>query len=146
MPLKVAFDIGGVISKYPEFFIPLIKTLHASPDFEVHIITDMHVRGTTLTLLEMNDLGFIPHERVHNSDYQAYGELCKSVVLQEQGIDMFYDDFPGYLTEGCPLRLQVLADPRRPYFHDDWKTDGSEGNFGRRIKGKQPPTEIPKSD
>jgi hypothetical protein len=135
MPLRIAFDIGGVISKYPEIFIPLIKTLHNSEDVEVHIVTDMHVRETTLKILAMNGLDIIPPERVHNSDYKAHGELCKAVVLRENQIDVIIDDFPGYLTEGCPVRLQVMADPYRPYFHDDWKTDGSEGDFGRRTKG-----------
>lgn len=49
---------------------------------------------------------------------------------------MLIDDFPGYVaTPGSPpVRLLMMPDPGEPYYHDDWRTDGSEGDFGRRRK------------
>lgn len=133
--MKIAFDIGGVISKYPEIFIPLMYKLHTSK-IEVHIITDMHDRAQTLKMLAMNGIDFIPENRIHNSDYTTHGELCKSVILKELEIDIIIDDHIGYVaSEGCPVRLLVMPDPIRDYYSEDWITDGSEGNFGRRRKG-----------
>jgi hypothetical protein len=131
---RISFDIGGVLSKYPTIFLPMVKALIAG-GAEVHVITDMHDREKTLNTLAMNGFDCIPPERVHNANYAEHGELCKAVLLKRLGIDVHLDDFPGYLAEGCPVRLQVLPDPREPYYHDEWKTDGSEGNFGRRPKG-----------
>lgn len=39
----------------------------------------------------------------------------------------------GYLSCGGkpPIRLLMMLDPYRPYYHDKWVTDGSEGDFGR---------------
>ena len=130
--MKVAFDIGGVLSKYPDTFRQLVAALI---DFghEVYVITDMPDKEKTVAMLQENLFGFIPESNVHNADYNKYGELCKAVLLRKLKIDMFFDDFPGYLTEGCKVRLQVLPDPQRPYYHRTWKTDGSEGDFGRRI-------------
>ena len=41
------------------------------------------------------------------------------------------DVYAGYLAQGCPVRLLVMPDPHADYYHPTWKTDGSEGNFGR---------------
>jgi len=130
--MKAAFDIGGVLSKYPAIFKPLMLALMAA-GHEVHVITDMHDRDASMKMLLMNGFSFIPAEHVHNADYALHGELCKAVVLRELGIDIFFDDFPGYLTIGCPVRCQVLPDPHKPYYAPEWKTDGSEGDFGRRV-------------
>jgi hypothetical protein len=129
--MKFAFDIGGVISKYPDVFYELMLALLVA-GHEVHVITDMHDKVHSLDMLSKNGFSFIPSRMVHNANYTEHGELCKAVLLKELEIDMFFDDFPGYLTEGCPVRCQVLPDPRRPYYAPSWKTDGSEGNFGRR--------------
>jgi hypothetical protein len=31
------------------------------------------------------------------------------------------DDHPGYLTEGCPVRLHLCPDPHKPYDAPSWK-------------------------
>jgi|GEM_PF-6297195 len=131
MSIKIGFDIGGVLSKYPSIFRPLIDAL-IKGGAEVHVITDMHERSETLEMLRLNGLGDIPPERVHNSDFERYGEACKAVLLKQLGVDIFIDDFPAYLAGGCPVRLQVLPDIDRPYYADEWKTSGKEGEFGRR--------------
>jgi hypothetical protein len=34
------------------------------------------------------------------------------------------------------VSLLVWPNPEEPYYHDDFETDGSEGDFGRRRKPK----------
>lgn len=136
-PLKVAFDIGGVLSKYPERFRRMAMALHVSPDVEVHVITDMHERESTLEHLLANGFGFIPADRVHNADYAGLGEMCKAVILRDLGIDVLIDDFGGYTAWDssfgpAPIRCLVQPDPFRPYWAEGWKT-GDDHQFGRRV-------------
>jgi hypothetical protein len=118
--MKIAFDIGGVLSKYPDIFRPIVTALEKD-GIECHIVTDMPDRKKTLAMLETNGFGMIPESRVHNADYSTHGELCKSVVLRQIGADMLIDDHPGYLTEGCPVRLHLCPDPHKPYDDPNWK-------------------------
>lgn len=135
--MKVAFDIGGVLSKYPVLFRKFCMTLQ-SGSIEVYVITDMHDREKTLAMLKDNGFGFIPEERVLNSDYAKYGDMCKAVLLKEHAIDMLIDDFPGYVQWDssfgpAPVRLLSQPDPFKPYWSEDWKTDPKDGDFGRRV-------------
>lgn len=118
--MKFAFDIGGVLSKYPDTFRPIIAALEAG-GIECHIVTDMPDRTKALAMLAANGFGMIPAARVHNADYAKHGELCKAVVLRKIGADVLVDDHPGYLTEGCPVRLHLCPDPHAPYDAPDWK-------------------------
>jgi len=133
MTIRVAFDIGGVISKYPDILRPIISALHTG-GIEVYVITDMHNPKDTREMLDLNHLSFIPTERVLNSDFDRYGEACKAILLKQYKIDFFLDDFPAYVAEGCPLRCLVLPDLARSYYHDDWiNPEGAQyGDFGRR--------------
>lgn len=132
--IKIGFDIGGVLSKYPEIFKPVIDALCDSPDIELHVLSDMHPTEKCQDwIINKNNLSIKP-ENIHSCDYSEHGELCKAIKCKELGIDIMIDDFVGYVAEGSPVRLLVMPDPHRPYFHDDWKTDGSEGDFGRRKK------------
>lgn len=135
--MKIAFDIGGVLCKYPNEFRKMLHALSVG-DVEVHVITDQHDRDYTLKQLQDNGFGFIPPERVHNSDYAKYGEMCKAVVMKRVGIDMLIDDFPGYMTWDYrlgtpPIRLQIQSDPYKPYWSDQWITRPEDGEFGRRV-------------
>jgi len=130
---RVSFDIGGVLSKYPDVFRPVVAALQASPDLEVFVLTDMHDAEESREMLERNGFRFSP-DRIINSDFNAYGESCKAEALQEHKIDMHMDDFPAYLADGCPVRLMLLPDIDRPYYHDSWWTNGKYGEFGRRSR------------
>jgi hypothetical protein len=140
--LRIAFDVGGVLSKYPDQLRPLLAALHRCDSVEVYVISDMHPPQKIIDMLELNAITHLKH-RVFSADFRSYGERCKARLCQELEIDVLIDDFPGYLaTIGGPrLRLMVMPDPTEPYYHDDWKTDGSEGDFGRRVrptKGEHP--------
>lgn len=133
-PLRVSFDIGGVLSKYPDVFRRMIRALQVG-GAEVHILTDMHDHSKVLAMLALNSLGIdvIPPERVHCADYTDLGERCKASVIARESIDLHIDDFPGYCAGGG-VQLLMWPNPDEPYYHDDWRTDGSEGDFGRRRK------------
>lgn len=129
--IKIGFDVGGVLSKYPEVFIPLINSLLTSLNIEVHVLSDMHPKEKIIDWLQRNKLT-VPLDNIHSCDYVEYGERCKAIKSQELGLHIMIDDFIGYVAEGAPVRLLVMPDASRPYYADEWQTDGSEGNFGRK--------------
>lgn len=135
--LRVAFDIGGVLSKYPGRFGELVRILIESDHAEVHVITDMHDHAEVVRTLAENGFGAILPERVHCADYARYGEMCKAVLLKSLSIDMFIDDSAGYVQwDSClgpaPIRLLLAPDGFRPYWHEGWKVAGDH-EFGRRV-------------
>ena len=134
--LKISFDIGGVLSKYPDKFRMLARALALSPDIELYVITDMHDHGQSVRFVHGNGFDMIPADRIINSDYTEYGEFCKAQMIEELGIDIHIDDFPGYCAHVSCINLFVWPNPNEPYYSEEWKTDGSEGNFGRRAKTK----------
>jgi hypothetical protein len=137
--MRIGFDIGGVLSKYPEILSPLLEVLHwyGEKEFEVEVwfISDMHPVDKIIDMLELNRIAFHKH-RVRSADYAKHGEMCKSILCVDLGIDILIDDFPGYvgMVGQPPLRLLVMPDATQSYYADSWKTDRSEGNFGRRRK------------
>lgn len=129
--ITISFDIGGVVSKYPEIFGPIIRRLQTDPEIQVLFLTDMHDLNQSKKILEMNGISVLPGEII-NSDFINFGEACKAIDCIKHNIDLHIDDFPGYVAEGATVRLLVMPDIKRPYYADSWKTDGSEGDFGRR--------------
>jgi hypothetical protein len=133
--VKIGIDIGGVISKYPDFFRKFIDQLIPT-DIEIYIVSDMHDKDKMIRMLNMNGI-CVPDERVISANYAEYGEHCKTKVCEDLGLDVLIDDFIGYVANGKHMRLLVMPNADEPYYHDSWKTDGGEGDFGRRRKGKQ---------
>jgi len=134
--LKIAFDIGGVLSKYPAEFRKLLADLDGNDDIELFVITDMHDKDEVVKQLNENLGYFFSPKNVYCADYEKHGELCKAVLLRDLKIDMFYDDFVGYTMwpphfGPAPIRMLVMPDGYRPYWHPDWKCSG--GDFGRRV-------------
>jgi hypothetical protein len=130
--MRIAFDVGGVLSKYAQIRT-LFNALSQTPGVEVFVVSDMHPKEMITKMLSMNDLNF-KEENVISADYKQHGEQCKKVVCEELGLDILIDDFIGYVAQGKHVRFLVMPDPDEDYYSDDWKTDGSEGNFGRRKK------------
>jgi hypothetical protein len=139
--LRVGFDLGGVVTKYPEQFRPLLEILFHNPKVEVFIVTDMR-EDKARDMLHLNRMDWLVG-RVVSADYDRHGENCKAVLCQSLKIDILIDDHMGYLAivGRPPVRLFVMPDPSLPYYEPDWKTDGSEGRFGRRNPpgSKRPP-------
>ena len=130
--IKIAIDIGGVISKYPRLFKELIEICRGK--IEVFIISDMHPVDKIHSMFLLN--GITDVSGVYSADYSKYGENCKKILCEQLGIDILIDDFIGYVAEGNFIRLLVMPNPTLPYYADEWKTDGSEGEFGRRVASK----------
>lgn len=134
--LKIAFDIGGVLSKHE----PIRKLYMACVYFPYliipYIITDMHEKDKVLELLSANDIPCIK-KNVYCADYTKYGEACKQILCDELEIDILIDDFIGYVANGKHVRLLVMPDVEKPYWSDDWKVE-NEAEFGRRCY-KRPP-------
>lgn len=139
-PVRVALDIGGVISKYPNEIRAFASAIVAGGG-EVHAITDMQDRSDVLAQLDVNGFGFIAADRVHCADYTTHGEGCKAELLASLGIDIILDDFVGYVAiAGCPVRCLVMPDAEQPYWHPTWNAGKSEGaDFGRRAYRKAKP-------
>ena len=141
--MKLAFDIGGVISKYPAEFRHLMQSLMQMNN-EVFIITDMHDKREVMEALNMNGFGFVPEDKVFCADYTNQGEFCKAILLKELKIDALIDDFGGYVQWDsslgpAPIRLLIAPDAFKPYWHPDWKTTVNS-DFGRRVYKHLPTT------
>lgn len=134
MTLRVALDIGGVMSKYPDTMRAFAKALLAG-DGEVHVVTDMHDHEDVLQQLEVNGFDFIPAANVHCADYKTHGEGCKAELLEKLGIHLILDDFIGYVAvPGGAVRCLVMPDASQPYWHPTWNAGKAEGSdFGRRV-------------
>jgi hypothetical protein len=134
--VKVAFDIGGVLSKYPDKFRALVVTLqHAG--VEVYVITDMHDVTKIYDMLVLNDFGMIPKANIHSADYNEHGDGCKSELLRELEIDLFFDDHLAYLSiPDDTIRCLVMPDPFKPYWSPQWKVPEGDPEFGRRFYKK----------
>lgn len=129
--LRVAFDIGGVLSKYREIQT-LASVLQELPGVEVFVLTDMpHAKA--MQMLNVNGALFGPHHVV-SCDYDKFGEGCKAEVCRELQIDILLDDFVGYVSMpgAPPVRLLVMPDAMRPYYHPAWEVDADAdaGKFG----------------
>lgn len=134
--MKVAFDIGGVLSKFPNLFREMVLILMRG-GAEVFIITDMHKRDEVLQMLRDNDFGVIPEANVYSADYTNHGEFCKAILLKQLKIDIFFDDFVGYVQwdsklGDAPVRCLLAPDGFKPYWADSW-TVPTNHDFGRRV-------------
>ena len=152
MILRVGIDMGGCISKFPDEFFILVETLAAGTKalqangskcgVEVWIVSDMHPKEKIMDMLLRNGWN-ISCDRVVSADYKAHGEFCKAVVCKEHGIDVLIDDFIGYVcTPGAPkVRLLVMPDASRDYYHSTWVCSPEDAKFGRRNPSgsKRPP-------
>jgi hypothetical protein len=120
--LRIGFDVGGVLTKYPRVFRKLIKTLSGRDDIEIWFISDIHPRSKIAVMLGENGIPFTL-DRIRSADFLTQGEQCKAVVADEIGLDILIDDNPGYLSipGSPPIRLCVQADPYDPYNAPDWK-------------------------
>ncbi len=118
---KIGFDIGGVLSAYPEQFKTLINALEQSPHFQVYYITDMP-RATAEELLTLNEIQHNP-ERLLCADWNSHQNECKTRLANEVGLDFLVDDHLAYLIgETNALGLLVVPKSKQPYNHQEWKT------------------------
>lgn len=136
--MKIAFDVGGVLSKYPHVLRTWISSMILDGNAEVYVISDIHPKEKIIDMLKLNNFNSVVEANVYSADYSTYGEKCKAVLCKELGIDIMVDDFLGYVADvdGAKIRLLAMPNTNEPYYHDSWKTDGTEGDFGRRTVKK----------
>lgn len=130
-PIRIAFDVGGVLSAYPGLFGAVMGILERG-GAEVYVMSDMGSRGKILNALHRNAIA-IPEARVIAADYKAHASLCKAVACEEHEIDILIDDHLAYVASGAQVRLLLMPDSARPYYATDWKTDPEDGSFGRNV-------------
>ena len=111
--MKLAFDIGGVLGKYPGIFTSMISALQKG-GAEVFVLSDIPDMKVTQEQLNRYGYNFSP-EMVLSADFEKYGERCKSVLIKEYGIDVLVDDHPGYCADSGCVSLFVWPDPHVPY-------------------------------
>jgi hypothetical protein len=114
----VAFDIGGVLSRYPEKMKALMHALMAG-GVDVRIVTDIN-HSKAIELLHLNGFGFVPDEKVHSGDWSVDGDLCKTNVCTEIGVDFLIDDRPDYCAEGDFIGMVLSPRPRVSYYAKTW--------------------------
>ena len=131
--MKIAFDVGGVISKYPDKFRTLMDAFSWVDYMEVFVISDIHPKEEIVKVLRANDIDHlqVKESNIYSADYAKYGEHCKTKLCEELDVDILIDDFVGYLADGKFIRLLVMPDSSKPYWHDEWKVE-TESDFGRR--------------
>ena len=117
--MKMAFDIGGVLGKYPNVFRPMVSALQKG-GAEVFVLTDITDIKVAQEQLSRYEYIFSP-EMILCADFEKYGERCKSVLIKEYGIDVLIDDHPGYCADSGCVSLFVWPDPLIPYESIDKK-------------------------
>lgn len=111
--MKIAFDIGGVLGKYPDIFVPMVLALQCG-GVEVFVITDMHEHSAASNVLK--NYGYcISDEMIVCADYLQYGERCKAACIKEYEIDLLIDDHPGYCVDSGCVSLFVWPNPYIEY-------------------------------
>ena len=126
--IKIGFDIGGVLTKYPSFFRDLILALQESQRFDVHVLSD--IPDQALCVKMVHDNGFRLHEsNIHSCDYSKYGQLCKAKKGEEIGLDALIDDYIGYVACGPEVRFLLMPDPHTPYNNEEWQDTTTESRL-----------------
>ncbi len=92
--IRISFDVGGVITKYPSEFVAIIDALQKSKIIEVFILTDMDYQATKKILIKCG-LKF-KLQNILNADWEKYGERCKKVLIEKHNIHVHFDDLPSY--------------------------------------------------
>ncbi len=118
--MKVAFDIGGVLSRYPDTFMGLMENLREGWDVEIYIVTDMNSDDAWAAVVENKFDLLVKRERVLSADWSKHGDLCKTKVCEEHGIDILIDDRPDYVAQGNFIGLILSPRPDVPYYAKGW--------------------------
>lgn len=114
--LKIAFDIGGVITRFPDIFYKLIHALHKSEEVELCIITDMPIDIALKYVKKYRVLDVVEKENIRHADYSKYGDNCKKILCERLGINILIDDHFGYVHNAPELGLFVVPRPEKPYY------------------------------
>jgi phosphoglycolate phosphatase-like HAD superfamily hydrolase len=79
--MRIGIDIGGVLSKFPEEYKALIKSLVT--DHEVFIVTDMSYDVALKVCQNNNILDYISEKNILCADWAADQDNCKAKIYQK---------------------------------------------------------------
>lgn len=115
----VAFDIGGVISRYPEKMKEMMQAL-IQGGIDVRVVTDIPFEKAW-RLLCLNGFDFLSKGQLHSGDWAIHGDMCKSVICERFGIDVLIDDRPDYCAVGDFIGMVLSPRPdKKPYYSENW--------------------------
>jgi hypothetical protein len=115
--VKVAFDIGGLVSRHPALMCDMMRAL-AAGGVDVYVLTDMNPRDA-YTACRDNAVPVRP-DRILSANWAEHGDLCKTKLVELHGIDVLVDDRPDYCASGDFVGLVLSPRPEVPYNHPDW--------------------------
>jgi hypothetical protein len=119
--MRISFDIGGVISRYPKQMKMLIWALLQSC-IDVYVVTDMPW-PTARELLNSNGFDCIDDDHLKSADWNTHGDRCKAMLLKQLAIDIHFDDYPAYCVTDCDtIGMFVWPVPSKPFSAPGWKT------------------------
>ncbi len=116
--MRIGFDIGGVISKYPDEFRFLLLALSKVPEIEIYIVTDMP-RDVAKDLLTKNNIPW-SEKRLLCGEWGDHGDKCKSVLMRKHRIEIMVDDRLDYIFGGVKIGLMVVPRTHRKYYAPSW--------------------------
>ena len=134
-------NIGGVLTKYPARFREMIARLSdRGRGSDIYIISDMHPKEKIVELMKLNNIS-VWEQNIYCADYDTHGEGCKAELLDELKIDIFFDDFIGYVAAHLPgayptVRCLVWPHAGLPYQADAWVVPDGQPEFGRKAYHK----------
>lgn len=117
--MKIAFDIGGWISRYPDLTREMMACLERG-GAEVIVMTDMPC-DTSHTVLAMNDfIATVHFSSVVNVDWNLHKERSKAEACREHGVDLLIDDYAPYCVGDGFAALMVWPKHEHPYDAAEW--------------------------
>lgn len=135
--LRIAFDIGGVISRYPGEMKTLMQRLINGGAY-VFLLTDMNRADAHAACRENKLYNFIGHRGLIGSgingagtedlreqyilcaNWSDYGDQCKTRLMEMNKINFLIDDRPDYCAEGDYIGLVLSPRQHIPYYHNSW--------------------------
>lgn len=117
--LRVGFDIGGVISRYPVEMKAIMWALVLG-GAEIYIVTDMNPTDAAAACRE-NDLDtIVPADHIISANWSDHGDLCKTKVIERLKLDFMLDDRADYCAAGDFIGFVLSPRPHVPYYHKTW--------------------------
>jgi hypothetical protein len=116
--MKIGFDIGGTISRYPEKMKELMTILKKG-GAQVCVITDIPYDQACQLCLD-NEIPVLASQ-IHSCNWSEHQDLCKTLKCEELKVDFLIDDRPDYCAVGDFIGLVLAPRPKtRPYYSDSW--------------------------
>lgn len=113
----ISFDIGGVLTRYPDIVRSLMERLRAVPGCTIYLLTDMPASMAPQAVADTYGVyEGIHYDAILCGDWNTHGEQCKAVLIREYGIQVHFDDYPAYcVTDSDCMTLFVWPRPDKPY-------------------------------